>query len=68
MQNNFLKLILFNLFNEFLNVLYIQLVIFLFISFKYIFLNFFYEDCIFPKYIFQLLEKKKKKKRMWREK
>jgi hypothetical protein len=55
MQNNSSKLTLFILTNKFLNAF--GLVIFLSISFKYIF---FYKDCIFPKYpIFQLLGKKK---------
>jgi hypothetical protein len=57
MQNNSSKLTLSSLTNEFLNVSYIRLVIFLSISFKY---YFFYKDCIFPKYpIFQLLGKKR---------
>jgi hypothetical protein len=65
MQNDSSKLILSSLANEFLNASYIQLAIFLFISFKYYyFFNlFFYKYCIFPKYlIFQLLRKKE----MWK--
>jgi hypothetical protein len=63
MQNNSSKLTLSTLANEFLNTSYIQLVIFLSISFKYVFLIFFIRIVFFSKYlIFQLLGK------MWREK
>jgi hypothetical protein len=57
MQNNSSKLTLSIFVNEFLNVSYIRLIIFLSISFKYYFFN---KDCIFSKYpIFQLLGKKR---------
>ena len=41
MQNDFSKLILSTLTNEFLNAFYIRLVIFLFLSFKYYLFLFF---------------------------
>jgi hypothetical protein len=51
MQNDSSKLTLATLTDEFLQASYIRLVIFLSISFKYYFFYFFYNDCIFPKYL-----------------
>ena len=60
-QNDSSKFTLSTLLNEFLNTSYIQLVIFLSISFNNYYFFIFYKDCIFPKYlIFQLFEEKKK--------
>ena len=60
MENNSSKLTLSTLTNEFLHASYIRLIIFLFLSFKYLYFLLFYKICIFPKYhIFQLLGKKR---------
>jgi hypothetical protein len=52
MQNNFSKLTLFNLTNEFLYASFIPLVIFLFIQFKYFYFLFFIKIVFFLNIIF----------------
>jgi hypothetical protein len=64
MQNDFSKLTLSTLTNEFLHVSYIQLVIFLSISFKYYFFYFFIRIVFFLNILFFNFWEKKKK--MWK--